>query len=151
MAGRQKRRNQNVEVLRVRPADDEHQVVTLLGASGAHHRREPCPHCPWRRDQPVGRFPAEAFRHSAETAYDASDHRFGCHMSGAKAPETCAGFLLANADNNIAVRLDYMRGRIEPGSITTSTSLYDSYREMAEANGVDPDDPALARCRGNGE
>jgi hypothetical protein len=27
--------------------------------------------------------------------------------------------------------------------------LFDSYREMAEANGVPNDDPILARCRSN--
>lgn len=73
-----------VEVIRTRPADDDHQVVTLSGCDGRFYRRKPCPNCPWRLDQTTGRFPAEAFRHSAETAYDMSDHRFGCHMTRSK-------------------------------------------------------------------
>lgn len=140
-------KGQRPKVLRIRRADAMHQVVTLSGSSGRAHRSEPCPHCPWRIDQPTGRFPAQAFRHSAETAYDMSLHRFGCHMSGTKSPSTCAGFLLSGADHSLAVRLDYLRGRIEPGSITSPVELYPSYRDMAVANGVAPDDPSLERCR----
>lgn len=136
-----------VEVIRIRPADEEHQVVTLSGGDGRLYRRKPCRHCPWRTDQPTGRFPAEAFRHSAETAYDLSDHRFGCHMSGASKPETCAGFLLRGATHNLGVRLDLMRGRLDLGEVSSEVPLYSSYRAMAEANGVAPDDPSLMKCR----
>lgn len=136
-----------VEVIRIRAADHEHQVVTLSGCDGRAYRREPCPHCPWRVDQPTGRFPSEAFRHSAETAYDMSDHRFGCHMSRTTKPETCAGFLLRGATHNLASRLDQMRGRVDMGEVSSGVPLYASYRAMAEANGVSPDDPVLAPCR----
>jgi hypothetical protein len=136
-----------VEVIRTRRADDEHQVVTLSGGDGRSYRREPCPHCPWRMDQPTERFPAEAFRHSAETAYDMNTHRFGCHMSGAKRPETCAGFILRGATHNLAVRLDLVRDRLDLDAVSSAVPLYSSYRAMAEANGVAPDDPILANCR----
>lgn len=136
-------------ITRIRPADADHQVVTVEspGAAERSYRREPCPHCPWRRDQPTGRFPVEAFRHSAETAYDMSTHVFACHMAGIEQPETCAGFMLRGAGHNLAVRLDLARGRVVPGQVTSSVPLYDSYRQMAEANGVPPDDPALTLCR----
>lgn len=137
-------------VLRTRIADENHAVVTVESQNDEQqrgYRQKPCPNCPWRIDQPVGRFPAEAFRISANTAHDMSRHSFGCHMSGSKRPETCAGFLLRGADHNLAVRLDRIKGRIDLGEVSTETQLYDSYRAMAEANGVDPDDPALTPCR----
>ncbi|WP_372393908.1 DUF6283 family protein (plasmid) [Azospirillum sp. HJ39] len=134
--------------IRRRHADHDHDVVTVESPAGVSaYRREPCPHCPWRRDQPTGRFPAEAFRHSAETAHDMSTHMFGCHMSGPNKPQHCAGFLLRGAAHNLAVRLDLMKGKITPDEVHSPVPLYDSYREMAEANGVPPDDPALAPCR----
>ncbi|NUB11622.1 hypothetical protein GAY28_02195 [Azospirillum brasilense] len=135
-------------ILRIRPADENHQVVTVESPKGhVAYRKEPCPHCPWRKDQPTGRFPADAFRHSAETAHDMSTHRFGCHMSGTSQPETCAGFLLSGAQHNLAVRLDLMRGQIDMDEVTSAVPLYESYREMAVANGVPAGDPALALCR----
>ncbi|MGY0793128.1 DUF6283 family protein [Azospirillum argentinense] len=135
-------------ILRIRPADENHRVVTVESPKGrAAYRKEPCPHCPWRKDQPTGRFPAEAFRHSAETAHDMSTHRFGCHMSGTSQPETCAGFLLSGAQHNLSVRRDLMEGRIDLDEVTSAVPLYESYREMAVANGVPAGDPALALCR----
>ena len=111
------------------------------------YRREPCAECPWRKDAPVGAFPAEAFRISADTAYDQSQRSFACHMSGSERSAVCAGFLLRGAEHNIGIRLRYAGGDIEPGSVKSDVELYESYREMAEANGVDPADPKLARCR----
>lgn len=64
-----------------RAAGKEHQVMTVEGNNGIYRRR-PCADCPWRKDA-VGEFPAEAFGHSAGTAYDMSEHSFGCHQSGA--------------------------------------------------------------------
>ncbi|MFY2597283.1 DUF6283 family protein [Achromobacter xylosoxidans] len=132
-------------IVDVRPAGPEHQVVTVVGGKGSY-RRQPCPKCPWRTDA-VGEFPAESFRHSANTAYDMSQHVFSCHDSGTKKPATCAGFLLRGADNNLAVRLAYMSGRLEGDVTDGGCELHDSYRDMAVANGVDPEDPVLKTCR----
>lgn len=132
-------------IVDVRPAGPEHQVVTVVGGKGSY-RRQPCPKCPWRTDA-VGEFPAESFRHSANTAYDMSQHVFSCHDSGTKKPATCAGFLLRGADNNLAVRLAYMSGRLEGDVTDGGCELHDSYRDMAVANGVDPEDPVLKPCR----
>lgn len=134
-----------MKILRQQRADENHAVVTVKGGNGLY-RREPCQECPWRIDSPVGAFPAEAYRISANTAYDMSGHTFACHMSGTAKPAICAGFLLRGADHNLAVRLAYMRGDIA-GDVQSSVPLYDSYRAMAEANGVDPADPALVPCR----
>lgn len=133
-------------VTRRRPAGPDHQVVTVEGGGGAY-RRTPCPGCPWRVDQ-TGVFPAEAFRHSAETAYDMADRAFGCHESGPDRPATCAGFLLRGADHSLAVRVRLANGRIDPTQVSDGGhALHPSYRAMAVANGVDPDDPRLTPCR----
>ena len=133
------------KVAETRPAGEAHQVVTLVGGSRGY-RRKPCKTCPWRVDA-TGEFPAEAFRHSAHTAYDMSDHTFACHQSGQKKPATCAGFLLRGASHNLAVRLAYMQGRIKNDVQAAGVELHPNYRAMAVANGVPEDDPVLARCR----
>lgn len=123
---------------------EQHQVVSVKGG-GAGHRRKPCSDCPWRVDA-VGEFPAEAFRHSAHTAYDMADATFACHQSGAEKPALCAGFLLQGADHNLAVRLKRMHG--ECLDVTDGGhALHASYRAMAVANGVDDADPLLVQCR----
>lgn len=126
--------------------------VTSLHGGTDGYRKKPCPECPWRKDAEVGRFPPEAFRQSANTSYDMAGRMFACHMSGAEKPATCAGFLLRNADHNMGARLAMMSGRIDPTQITDDgVDLYESYRAMAVANGVDPDDPVLDQSRANDE
>lgn len=136
-------------VIRSRPAGSQHQVLTVE-STGTRYRRQPCGGCPWRRDR-AGDFPAEAFRHSASTCYDAAMLTFGCHESGARRPAICAGFLLRNAEHNLLVRLAVARGTLDLAAVSDGgLDLFESYREMAIANGVAPEDPALAACRGNG-
>lgn len=134
-----------IKQVRVRPAGDDHQVITIIGGNGLY-RKKPCKTCPWREDS-VGEFPAEAFRHSAETAYDMSEHQFSCHTSGTTKPAVCAGFLLRGAQHNLSVRLGYIRGRYKDDVKDGGHKLFPNYRAMAVANGVDPDDPVLAKCR----
>lgn len=132
----------------VRPAGLDHDVLTLVTTGGKFaYRRRVCSGCPWRKDAPVGEFPAEAYRHSANVAYDMSDHKFGCHMSGRSNPRTCAGFLIAGAFHNLAVRLALFAGTFDPDKVSTDVELYEDYRAMAVANGVDPNDPVLKGCR----
>lgn len=126
--------------------DGKWGVKSVIGGSG-DFQKHPCPRCPWRKDAPIGAFPAEAFRFSARTTYDLANTVFGCHASKSDTPMTCAGFLLQGAADNLAVR---MRLRTTDFSeVHTTVDLYESYRAMAIANGVDPDDPALELCRGN--
>lgn len=138
-------KKENAQVTRIRPAGEGHQVVTIEGGRSAY-RREPCSDCPWRIDA-TGEFPPEAFRHSASTAYDMAQHVFACHQSGAEKPATCAGFLLRGADHNLSVRLKRMSGDIGDDVRDGGHALHDSYRDMAIANGVDPDDSVLDPCR----
>lgn len=128
------------------PAGPDHQVVQISGGKGSY-RREPCAGCPWRTDQ-TGSFPAEAFRVSASTAYDAAFETFACHESASAKPAICAGFLLRNSVHNIGARLKGIAGG--PGC-HSDVDLFDSYRAMAIANGVAPDDPILAECRADDE
>lgn len=134
-----------------RMAGPDHAVVTIEGGRGDLYRREPCPSCPWRVDA-TGEFPPEAFKHSAPVAYDAALRTFACHSSGTKQPATCAGFLLRNSANNLTVRMKQARGAIDLDQVHDGGhALHASYRDMAVANGVDPHDPVLAHCRGDGE
>lgn len=135
-----------VRTVAYHPAGEHHQVVSIVGGPGGH-RRTPCPGCPWRTET-VGLFPAEAFRHSANTAEDMSQHMFACHEQGTKKPATCAGFLLRGADHNLAVRLKVVRNEWDWSDVSAGgADLHESYRAMAIANGVPPDDPALAKVR----
>jgi hypothetical protein len=136
-------------VLRARPAGAAHQVLTVAGGQPAAHCRRPCADCPWRKDA-VGVFSPEAFRHSAETAYDMATHTFACHAAGAGQPRLCAGFLLRGATHNLTVRLLQLRGH-DLSATDGGHALHASYAAMAVANGVAPDDPALAPCRSNDE
>lgn len=138
-------KRKKLTVVKVRQAGENHQVVTVEGDRGTY-RRKPCIDCPWRIDA-VGEFPAEAFRHSAGTAYDMARETFACHQSGTRKPSICAGFLLRGATHNMSVRLGFIAGRIKDDVCDGGHELHQNYRAMAEANGADPDDPVLAPCR----
>lgn len=63
------------------------------------------------------------------------------------AGHACAGFLLRGADHNMSVRVGYMTGKYKNDVIEGDAILHESYKEMAVANGVHPNHPALAPCR----
>lgn len=133
-------------ITQVRPAGPFDQVVTVEGGRGGH-RKTPCGGCPWVKAND-GSFPAEAFLHSASTAYDMAEKRFGCHESGVDKPTTCAGFLLRGAAHNLSVRLAIIRGTFDPADVADGgRELHENYVSMAIANGVPPGAPELARCR----
>jgi hypothetical protein len=133
----------------VRPAGDGKWGVVTIERRGTDYRTKPCSGCPWRVDAPLNAFPPQVFQDSARTTYDMATHTFGCHSSSRSAPQTCAGFLLRGASDNLTVRLAVVSGRIDPDSIGSPVELYSDYRAMAIANGVDPGDAALAPCRGD--
>lgn len=136
------------EIIRVRPSGDGlWAVVTTIGSDRAY-QKTPCPRCPWRLDAPIGAFPAQAYRDSAHTAYDVAESLFGCHATARTNPATCAGFLLRGAFDNLSVRIAITLGRLDMDAVHSPVGLYANYRAMAIANGVSPDDPVLAPCRG---
>jgi hypothetical protein len=142
-----------VERRAVRSAGPNDQVVTLVSKGGDHFvcRHDVCADCPWRLDAPIGNFPSAAFVHSAHTAYDLAGETFACHTQGADRPATCAGFLASQGAHNMAVRLSVITGRLDLSRLRVRVPLYQSYRDMAVANGVCPDDPALRLCRDDGQ
>jgi Family of unknown function (DUF6283) len=135
----------------VHPCDANNQVVTIAtsGDGPFVYRREPCAECPWRKDRPKRAFPAEAFRHSASTAYDMAMNTFACHMAGQSNPATCAGFILSrDAAHNLMLRMKGAGDQFRWDNVSAAgLKLYPSYRAMAIANGVSRNDPVLAPCR----
>lgn len=128
---------------------DEVHVIPVEGKLQHLHRREPCEKCPWRKDA-TGIFDAEAFKVSANTSYPGSRNVFACHSSGTEKPTMCAGFLLHGAHQNAAVHSLIQSGEIFETVLALNDGghdLYTSYRAMAEANGVDPDDRVLLPLR----
>lgn len=106
----------------------------------------PCAECPWRRDVPVGKFPPERYVALAPTAYDMAGTVFACHMSREGGEFACAGFILQSSAHNFACRM--ARQRLE---VRSPYPLFDTYRQLAVANGVPIDHPALDRCRDDGQ
>jgi len=142
-----------------RMAGEDHAVVTVEDAAN-RYRRKPCSDCPWRIDA-TGEFPPEAFVLSANTATDGAAFSasvmqgtpiakpfalFSCHQSGTERPAVCAGYIL-RGDRAIGWRAAAGR-RFDPMLVSDDgVDLYESYFEMAVANGVAADDPALDHCR----
>lgn len=123
------------------------KIIQIRPAGAGDYRKRPCSDCPWRVDA-TGEFPPEAFRLTANTAYDLSQHTFACHQAGPEKSMACAGFLLRGAYHNLAVRFRIAKGEIDPDAVEDGgVELHKNYRAMAVANGVDPDDPVLERCR----
>ena len=109
-----------------------------------HAAKKPCGDCPWRTDVPVGKFPPERYVALAPTAYDMAFKVFACHQSEEGNEIACAGFL-ARSDHNLTVRMnatDLLRNTSDGGH-----ELFANFRELAVANGVPADHPALRDCR----
>lgn len=105
-----------------------------------------CTECPWRKDVAPGRFPPERFIALAPCAYDLARTVFACHKSPVGEEFACAGFLLQSAGHNLSVRM--ARHAFD---VSSPHELFGNYPDMAIANGVDPDDPALRNCRIDGQ
>ncbi|MFI5865837.1 DUF6283 family protein [Streptomyces sp. NPDC051546] len=116
------------------------------------HRKAPCNECPWRKDAPLGRFSLTRFEEmrSTSTQPDVHDHAamvraavgeqelFGCHKGdpATGADLACAGWLAVEGQQNLAVRMDIVFGRL-PGDVLSPRDgwpeLYESYDAMVEA------------------
>ncbi len=111
------------------------------------HAVKPCAECPWRLDVPAGKFSPERFEALAATAYDLAGTVFACHMSKEGGEFACASFIIKSSAHNLAVRMS----RQSFVHVTSDHPLFETYREMAIANGVDEDNPVLAGCRDDGQ
>lgn len=107
----------------------------------------PCAECPWRVDVEPGKFPPSRYQALTTTAEDMSRSLFACHKSEPGAEIVCAGFLERGADHNLSARLAYIGHALEFKDRSGGFELHEDYRAMAIANGVDPADPRLKRCR----
>src|SRR5690606_33837399 len=83
--GKRVRPGTRTEIGETRRVSDDYGVVAAVtkGARSTRKRKAPCAECPFRTDVPPGKFPAEAFRESAHTSYDAAMAMFACHMGKA--------------------------------------------------------------------
>ncbi|MER5891173.1 DUF6283 family protein [Streptomyces sp. NPDC001941] len=128
-----------------RAADDVWEVVSVAYDGVPKAAARPCggaEPCPWRRDAPIGQFPATAYELSEPTSRPDSTRRFGCHSSTPASPRMCAGWLLRGADGNAEVQDLLATGRLTRPELPDGVELYDSYAQMAAANGATLDSPA---------
>lgn len=99
-----------------------------------------CDECPWRSDVPTGKFPPERYAALADTCRQGWPPQaiFACHKTPEGREQACVGYLLRNGLNNIAVRIAASQARFDPKALEARGPLYESFREMAIANGFDP-------------
>jgi len=116
----------------------------------------PCQECPWKVDAEAGKFPtcryeqltATAGAPGAEVWLDAPI--FACHKSPEGGERACAGWLATVGRDHLGIRMAVITGRLDPVALDPGEGwpeLHPTYAAMAIANGVDPDDPTLRRCR----
>lgn len=115
------------------------------------HQKRLCVECPWRRSAPAGKFSADKYRELATTAEDMSQRVFTCHMTPEHKPNACAGWIQQQGGHNLTIRMALISGAIDLAEIEPVPDLHANYREIAIANGVDDDDPALDKIRNDGQ
>lgn len=102
-----------------------------------HFRRsETCTECPWRRDVAVGHFPPERYVSLRRTCEQGFNNVFACHQTAEGHETVCVGYLMVDGLNNFRVRLAVIQGQYDPKMLKATGPLYESFREMAVANGV---------------
>lgn len=110
------------------------------------HPVRPCDECPWRRDQPAGRFPPERYEQLAATSRTAAGHPelydplFACHKSREGRDLACAGWLAVAGVDHVRVRLAAACGHLDPAAMAPGAGwppLYDTFQEMAAFNGAE--------------
>lgn len=110
----------------------------------------PCRECPWQRSAEPGKFPAERYVELVKTCRPdgrgwpplPGSAMFGCHLGDPGTGEdlACAGWLAVEGNNHMGVRLAIAQGRLPMEALQPGPNwpeLYDSYEEMAVANGAD--------------
>ena len=98
-----------------------------------------CDECPWRTDVCVGNFPPERFVALADTSKQGFGPLFACHKTADGAEHACVGWLLGDGPENLRVRLALAQGTIDLDSLVARGPIYESYGDMAEANGLTPE------------
>lgn len=88
------------------------------------------------------KFPPGRFIALAATAYDMAGTAFACHLSPEGKEFACAGAVL-RTEHSLRLRMS----GIDRRTVSAEGPLFDTYRQMAEANGVPPRHPSLRPCR----
>ncbi|HEX8630866.1 MAG TPA: DUF6283 family protein [Catenuloplanes sp.] len=112
-----------------------------MSAEPIRHPRRPCGQCPWRRDTPPGKFPAD--RYAALAATDGTPGReaplaapiFACHLSGEGHDQACAGWLAVVGLDHLGIRLAAAAGRLDPATLRPGPDwppLFGSFADMVE-------------------
>lgn len=112
-----------------------------------NYAKKPCDECPWRCDVPTRHFPPERFIALAHTAYDLTTMFFACHKSTEESVFVCAGYMIQQSAHNMTLRMSGQNFR----DVTSQHKLFETYRDMAVANGVPEDHPSLDYCRDDGQ
>lgn len=111
------------------------------------HAKRPCGECPWRTDQPVGRFPPERYAALRNTVAGPEGSApldapvFACHKSEQGRDLACAGWLAVEGHDHVGMRLAVALGRVSAEALSPGESwpqLYDTFDDMARANGECP-------------
>ena len=97
-------------------------------------RTETCAECPWLKDAPSGRFPPERFERLHRTVQQGFNPIFACHKTAEGHETACVGYLMVEGERNFAVRVALIQKAYDPRQLKATGPLYESYREMAEAN-----------------
>ena len=106
---------------------------------------KPCGECPYRRDQPPGRFPPERFEALRATRglpgreAGLTAPIFACHKSVEGRDIACAGWLAVDGAQHLGMRLAVAMGRLSASALGPQDGwpeLYSSYEEMAAVNGA---------------
>lgn len=95
-----------------------------------------CDECPWRRDVPLGKFTPARYHALARTVKQGFNPIFACHQTPDTEPQACVGYLLVDGVNNFHVRLAIITKVVTPSKLEAAGPLYDSFEEMARANGA---------------
>lgn len=105
----------------------------------------PCGQCPWRRDQPAGRFPAERYAALRNTSADEDGSAplgaplFACHKTCEGREIACAGWLAVEGAGHVRVRLAVVQGDLDEAALAPGAdwpALFGSFDEMARFNGA---------------
>ncbi len=111
------------------------------------HASAPCSACPWRTDQPAGRFAPDRFAALRDTSSGPRGESappgaplFACHKTAEGREVVCAGWLAVEGRNHVGVRIAVLEGRLTPDALEVGEEwpeLYPSFSAMATANHAD--------------
>lgn len=112
------------------------------------HARRPCTECPWRLDQPTGRFPAARYEQLRATSggpgreVSLGGPIFACHKTVEGRDLACAGWLAVCGAQHLGIRWAVATGRLPAGALEPGDRwppLYPDYEAFSVANGAVPD------------